>query len=108
MNFGSNMMLIRKQKKLSQSALGKLIGTSGDVIGRYERGDISPSVDVVVKIADLLEVSLDYLVGKTDVELDDAMLKRIQLVSKLPDKEKEHVFVFLDSFIDRMKLQGVL
>lgn len=31
-----------------------------------------------------------------------------RVVSKLPDKEKEHVFVFLDSFIDRMKLQGVL
>lgn len=69
---------------------------------------MKPSIDVVIKIADLLEVSLDYLVGKTDVELDDAMLKRIQLVSKLPDKEKEHVFVFLDSFIDRMKLQGIL
>ena len=78
------------------------------MIGRYEREEMKPSIDVVTKIADLLEVSLDYLVGKTDVELDDAMLKRIQLVSKLPDKEKEHVFVFLDSFIDRMKLQGVL
>ncbi len=70
--------------------------------------EMKPSIDVVTKIADLLEVSLDYLVGKTDVELDDAMLKRIQLVSKLPDKEKEHLFVFLDSFIDRMKLQGIL
>jgi hypothetical protein len=35
MNFGDNMMLLRKKKKLSQSALGKMIGTSGDVIGRY-------------------------------------------------------------------------
>jgi len=69
---------------------------------------MKPSIDVVTKIANLLEISLDYLVGKTDVELDDAMLKRIQLISKLPDKEKEYVFVFLDSFIDRMKLQGIL
>ena len=83
-------------------------GVYANHISRYERGLSSPSIDVVTKIPDLLEVSLDYLVGKTDVELDDAMLKRIQLVSKLPDKEKEHVFVFLDSFIDRMKLQGVL
>ncbi len=66
------------------------------------------SVEIATKITDLLEVSLDYLVGKTDVEPDDAMLKRIQLVSKLPDIEKEHFFVFLDSFIDRMKLQGIL
>jgi hypothetical protein len=53
-------------------------------------------------------VSLDYLVGKTDMELDTDMLKRVQAVSNLPEKEKETVFVFLDSFIDRMKLQGVL
>ena len=56
MDFGQNMMLIRKQKKLSQAALGKIIGTSGDVIGRYERGDIKPSIDVVANIADALEV----------------------------------------------------
>ena len=43
-----------------------------------------------------------------EMEIDGNMLKRIQAVSKLPEKEKETVFVFLDSFIDRMKLQGVL
>ena len=35
MDFGTNMMLIRKKRKLSQDDLGKIIGTSGDVIGRY-------------------------------------------------------------------------
>ena len=41
MNFGDSMMLIRKKKGFYQAGLGKAIGTSGDVIGRYERGDIS-------------------------------------------------------------------
>jgi len=67
MDFGDNMMLIRKKKKLSQAALGKAIGTSGDVIGRYERGDIKPSIEVVSKIANALEVSVDYLIGKTSL-----------------------------------------
>ena len=53
-----------------------------------------------------MEISLDYLTGATDLELDSSMLKRVQEVSKLP--EKECVFLFLDSFIDRMKLQGQL
>jgi ribosome-binding protein aMBF1 (putative translation factor) len=47
MNLGDNMMLLRKKKGLSQSELGKQIGTSGDVVGRYERGDIKPSIDVI-------------------------------------------------------------
>ena len=52
MSLHDNMLLIRKKKGLSQAELGKMIGTSGDVVGRYERGDISPSVEVVSKIAD--------------------------------------------------------
>ena len=77
MDFGDNMMLIRKKKGLSQAALGKSIGTSGDVVGRYERGDIKPSIEVVVKIADALEVSVDYLIGKTDLQLDRDAVQRL-------------------------------
>lgn len=63
---------------------------------------------LAVKIADALEISLDYLVGEIDAELDNATLKRIQVVTRLPEKEKEHVFVFLDAFLSKMKKQGVL
>lgn len=96
MDFGQNMMLIRKQKKLSRAALGKMIGTSGDVIGRYERGDIKPSVDVGRKLADALEVSLDYLIGKTTLKLDNEALKRLELITKLPVESKIFVLNLVD------------
>ncbi len=103
MDFGSNMMLIRKQKKLSQSALGKMIGTSGDVIGRYERGDISPSVDVVIKIADALESSVDYLIGKTSLALDKEALKRLEEISRLKDENKNFIYNLIDMALRDMK-----
>lgn len=78
MVLGENMMLTRKKKGLSQADVGRMIGTSGDVIGRYERGDITPSIDVVSKISDALEVSIDYLIGKTRMELDKQALKRLE------------------------------
>jgi transcriptional regulator with XRE-family HTH domain len=56
---------IHKKKGLSQADLGKAIGTSGYIIGRYERDEVKPSIEVAVKIADALDISLDYLVGKT-------------------------------------------
>jgi len=96
MDFGQNMMLIRKQKKLSQAALGKMIGTSGDVIGRYERGDIKPSVDVVGNLADALEVSVDYLIGKTALVIDKNTMERIEEISALPDDKKSYVFNLID------------
>lgn len=108
MTLGEHLMILRKQKGFSQGELGKLIGTSGDIVGRYERNVITPSIEVIIKIADVLNVSIDYLVGKTDMELDNTMLKRLQAISKLPVKEKECVYLLLDSFIDRMKLQGIL
>ncbi len=73
-----------------------MIGTSGDVIGRYERGDISPSVEVVSKIADALEVSVDYLLGKTKMEMDKQALKRLEDISNLPDESKRFVLNLID------------
>src|SRR5690606_19894458 len=86
----------RKKKGLSQAELGKMIGTSGDVVGRYERGDISPSIEVVSKIADALEVSVDYLIGKTRMELDKDTMRRIEDISALPQENKNFVLNLID------------
>jgi transcriptional regulator with XRE-family HTH domain len=96
MELGANMMLLRKKKGLSQADLGKMIGTSGDIIGRYERGDIKPSIEVVQKVADALEVSIDYLVGKTTTLLDKETMERIEDISKLPEDKKNYVFNLID------------
>jgi len=69
--------------------LGKLVETSGDIIGRYERDEVKPSIEVVIRMADALEVSLDYLVGKTDLELDSSTLNRIREVTALPDEDRK-------------------
>lgn len=96
MALGDNMMLLRKKKGFSQAELGKMIGTSGDVIGRYERGDISPSIEVVSKIADALEVSMDYLIGKTKMELDSDTMRRFEDISSLSDDNKKFILNMID------------
>lgn len=100
---GDNIMLLRKKKSLSQAALGKIIGTSGDVIGRYERGDISPSIDVVSKIAEALEVSIDYLVGKTTIKLDHKIIQRIEEIQSLNLEAKNFVLRVLDMALRESK-----
>lgn len=103
MKIGEHMMLLRKQKELSQAELGKSIGTSGDVIGRYERDIISPSIDVIIKIAGVLEVSIDYLVGNTTAVLDKATLKRLEEISKLKEENKKYIFDFIDMYLRDLK-----
>ncbi len=84
------------------------LGTKGPAIGRYERDEMKPSIDAATKMAKVLGVSLDWLVGITDMELDAATLGRIQDINKLSLKDKELVFEFLDSFIANRKIKNVL
>lgn len=58
---------------------------------------------MAVKIAQALEVSLDYLTGNSDVEIDKATLDRVQEVTKLPEKDKDYIFVTLDALIRDFK-----
>ena len=54
-------------------------------------------------MADALEVSLNFLVGKTELELDSSTINRIQEVVKLPEQEKQQVFMVLDALIRDFK-----
>ncbi|QLH34179.1 MAG: XRE family transcriptional regulator [Cyclobacteriaceae bacterium] len=58
-----------------------------------------PSIEVASKMAELLDVSLDYLVGKTDVLLDSKILNRIIEIQKLSADEQKTVFSLLDAFL---------
>lgn len=81
-------------------------GTSGDIIGRYERDVMTPSIDVIIKIAEVLDVSIDFLVGKTSFELDQATLTRLEDISQLPSDRKDYVFGLIDMALRDFKTQS--
>ncbi len=108
MTFGENVGIIRKRKKMSQADLAKVVGTIAVTIGRYERGEIKPSIDIATKIADALDVSLDYLVGNTDSVLEKSLVKKITEIQKLPDDKKNVVMVLIDTFLKQTKLQKIM
>jgi len=76
MLFGERLTIVRKKKKISQDELAKAIGVHAPVIGRYERDEVKPSIEVAAKIAQSLGVSLDYLTGNSDLELDADVIKK--------------------------------
>lgn len=108
MSFGKRLVIARKKKKLTQDDLAAALNTKAPVIGRYERDEMKPSIEAATKLAQLLEVSLDWLVGTTDAELDTVTINRIQDINKLSQKDKELVFEFLDSFISNRKIKSVM
>jgi hypothetical protein len=62
-------------------------------------------VEVVSKIADALEVSVDYLLGKTKMEMDKQALKRLEDVSNLPDESKRFVLNLVDMALRDFKVK---
>ncbi|TAF83708.1 MAG: XRE family transcriptional regulator [Sphingobacteriales bacterium] len=108
MSFGKRLIQARKKKGISQEELATQLNTKGPVIGRYERDEMKPSIEAAANMAKILEVSLDWLVGNTDTELNTATLNRIQDIDKLNQKDKELVFEFLDSFISNRKIKKAL
>ena len=59
------------------------------------------------KIADMLEVSLDFLVGKQDVEVDSQLLKRVIDVQQMNEEDREHILYTLDALIKSVKLKSI-
>lgn len=88
-----------KAKEISQDELAKRIGAHTPVIGRYERGEVKPSIEVTTKIADTPEVSLDYLVGHSDLMLENKVLDRVLDIQKLSNKDQEDLFAMVDAYL---------
>lgn len=107
MGFGKRLQEARKKKGFSQEDIARHLGTKAPVIGRYERDEMKPSIEVATKMAALLEVSLDYLVGTTDQALDKATLQRVLDVQKLPLEDQEHIFYTLDNLIKAAKFKSL-
>ncbi len=108
MTFGSIVVELRKEQGISQTDLASKLGIHKNVLGRYERNEVSPSIEIARKIADILDVSLDYLTGKADVQMDKNTRKRILEVSKFEEIDKEHIFSVIDAFIAKRKIQSIL
>jgi transcriptional regulator with XRE-family HTH domain len=104
MNLAERITTLRKQKDMSQTDLAKAAGVSREIIGRYERGEAMPSIEVAKKIADAFAVSLDYLVGEgINASFDKKSLTRLQDIEKLDADTKEKIYFVIDNIIQNVK-----
>lgn len=66
MNVSERIVLLRKQHLISQKKLSEELSISEIAVQNYESGRRKPAFDVLISIADYFNVSIDYLVGRTD------------------------------------------
>lgn len=73
-----NLKQLREKRRLSLDALAKETGVSKSMLGQIERGDVSPTISTVWKIANGLKISFSELMNRPETEhelIDSAQLE---------------------------------
>ncbi len=113
-DFGDNLKGARTKKGISQSQLAELMGIHPAHISRYERNQTVPSIDVVKKFADLLEVSTDMLVyGGEDEKAknkitDNELLVMFSKAQALDEEDRKCVKSLLKAFLFQKEMKKQL
>ena len=95
-SFGERLRTIRKEKGLSQEEFAALLGTSKQVLSRYEIGQRIPKITQVQQYADKLGVTADYLMGDS---VEEAAFNSVCRKSARPFYQ-----IFMDITYDQMGL----
>jgi len=103
MSFGTRLAATRKQQRISQAEVAIKADVHVNLLGRYEREEALPSIEVATKLANVLNVSLDYLTGKAKVDIDQSLLNKVLSIQFLPDEDREHITYTLDALIQHAK-----
>lgn len=109
-SFGKKLRECRESKNLSQAKLAQKLGVHHTIIGRYERDEVKPTIDIVKRIANELDTTVGYLLGETqdnNVLKDPAMLKRLNEIAAFNNSEKEHILFAIDAFIKAVKIKNI-
>ncbi len=66
MSFSDRIIQLKNERKLLQKDIASSIGLSLRAYQYYEKGQKEPTLSVLLRLADYFDVSLDYLVGRSD------------------------------------------
>lgn len=103
---GERLQELRKDRRLSQKELAKKLNLSPYTISSYERNCSDPNDEDKIKIAKLLNVSLDYLLGLTNQCSSYYHDEDVILVSGLTAEEKQSVKDYRDFLLSKRKQTG--
>ncbi len=71
MKFNEKIILLRKNKNLSQEDLGNELGVARQTISKWELGETTPEMDKLIKMSEIFEITLDDLIKDTEPNIDN-------------------------------------
>ena len=102
---------LRQSLGWSQGQIAKKVGADVQRISKYERGVIKPTADMIVKMASVFNVSLDYLLldnpeqNIADIDIQNIkskdLLEKLRKLQELSGEDQKAVTLVLDAFIQK-------
>jgi transcriptional regulator with XRE-family HTH domain len=113
MPIGEQIKDLRKERGWSQTDLAAKINGDAGQISRYENGKITPSVEAIVKFAELFDVSVDYLLvegasRRPFRQADDELGTRLGDLDKLSDADRAALLHILDGLLANTRIRAAL
>ncbi len=65
-SFAQNLKQLRKENRLSQGDVAKRIEVSQQCVSEWEKGNMEPTMSNLWRLADLFDISVDALIGRTE------------------------------------------
>lgn len=102
---------LRIEKRLLQSDVAKYIGKSERIVGFYEKGERDPNTDTLLKLSELFDVSVDYILGKSDskdsktVNLNDIDIAFASGIRGLNKENQETLKNIMEGLLAKQELE---
>lgn len=92
---GKRLKMLREEAHMSRAELALELNTSISAISQYETGTRTPSDDIKICIAELFNVSLDYLMGLTSIKNAQSSNIYLSALSELTEEDLKEVYNFI-------------
>lgn len=111
--FAERLRLLRDARQLSQARLAELLGIDPRSYNRWERGGNVPHLDTLIRIADILQVTLDELVGRKEpsatLKIRNHELQTLcQQADYLPDEEQRALILVMNGLVKKAQMTQVM
>lgn len=112
--FGERIRSLRKERNLTQEELCNLIDIKRSVFTKYELEQVVPGIDTLIKLGNFFEVSIDYLVGRTNIRYKNYAYEKdlinnfASLLNELPvEQDTTELYSFLVNFSESLKQHSI-
>ncbi|MDO7837513.1 helix-turn-helix transcriptional regulator [Sphingobium sp. HBC34] len=109
---GTRIKALRKARHWQQKHLAAMIGIRYELLNKYEGGLSTPPAELLVKLAEALDTTVDYLLTGTQIEQSNLanirLFRRFQALENLGQDDQQTVMRIIDALIAQQRVASAL